>query len=1171
MTASETSPKEPSIPKQTYLFGRTLPTGQLGKDADQVLRFWFGEQSDPQAHDYTPPSELWFRAGPAIDAEIQSRFQPLVEAAAQSKLDALRHTAHGCLALVLLLDQFPRHIHRGHAAMFQYDDIAQEIALYAIHHEMDQHVAPAERVFFYFALEHAEDIEMVRQAVAYKTRLVEDSPPAQRKRFKRMLRAGQQHVEILEAFGRYPYRNALLGRTTTPEETAFLETKRYGFMRSVQTQDKQQTSESTSEPSNPANLSQPDKQQVQEDVLTKQPDVLLPQASKSPSNGQEATPLKLLVLHSFRQNARIMRARTRKLRRALEGTAEIIYANAPLPYNPKGEVRNAVLAAFGRLQDTEHQRCWWNADEDNSVYEGVELSFAYIKQMDELYGPFDGILGFSQGGAFTGLAAAMAEQLGLSMRFVICISGFPSRAQAHQGLLQPHSIALPSLHIVGANDILVDPERTLALAECFQDPVIVQHSGGHFVPDRWPLEDIKIFLQKFQILPTPSSAWETSWPQLAETTPEVAAYHQALQQGLASSLPANLSADDVFAIARHLEQHHESRDPAYRYLVALWLYAQETQQPEESALQEAFRMLPYELGWSWMNDLAFEAAQTRVALEEQGTSEGIHPWVEPLQALHQHLVTLYAKQLTEDKEILEQNLSIDESDPHTLESLTWPSDCAHYAPKRRSAVDKLCHLACDIALALLPLPTEDSMSQPWTPEGLKKAKGYRYMEYRHTVRDLRKALDHLMLDFADRQRNERIKQLYEQSRSRTNPEQEPIPAPILHPAPEPVLPCANEELEPLLDWLNNDSPVAEMLQFTRGTLLPDGRLDLCKQVVGPEGIGPLLGAMQHSSRVKRLLLGNNIVGDGGARQIAEYIRSGRSQLDCWYIAGNEITAEGLQAVTEAIAEDPQVRHLWLKRNPLRPEGMIPLSNLLKQHQHLEVLDLLNCAVFDEGIQNLEEGWCANRSLRHLYLDANALTPKSAPIIARCLEQGPPLRTLFLSCNRLGDEGVRLLAPALASNTSLERLSLASNRLTPKAAEILVEALAEHPTLLFLDLGYMRGTGAVGEAGNFLGDEGAKIIAKLLQKNRTLRSLDLLHNDIGQAGLQPLCDALRENTQLIRLQFTQFSKAHNEYTREEIKQLLARNEALIENKQPIEDSVLLPLHLQEIHSVYRTRV
>lgn len=1217
--------QEHTIKTKNHSWGRLLPDDLAGAYADQVLRYWFGEEQDPKEQTYKHPSALWFRGGPAVDAEIKERFGEGVIAADTGALDALRPTAHGCLALVLLLDQFPRHIHRGDAAMFRYDAKAQEIALYAIQQGFDLAVAPAERLFFYFALEHAEDIERVRQAVALKARLIDDSPLPQRQRFERMHQSALQHLEILTTFGRYPHRNALLGRQTTPEEAEFLQTKRYGFMRSVQPHtttspvsvhfdaaqnDATALSDAThpdaAQPDDTAlsDASQPDTTALSDAVkadTTALSDVAQTDATALSTNnpfdaafsaiasarsnraiglqaqatGTPATmpkKLNILVLHSFRQNARVMRARTRKLRQALEEDTTLIFANAPLPYDPTGEVRDAVLAAFGRLQDTEHQRCWWNADESNTTYEGIELSFAYIKQMDDLYGPFDGIVGFSQGGALAGLLAAMREELGLSLRFVVCISGFPSRADAHRSLLQPGKIALPSLHIVGANDILVDPTRTHALATCFQDAVVIEHRGGHFVPDRWPVQEIRAFVQKFRTAPQEEAETPTTraaqrlqqwtWLTSSAQNNQAVALLPVLTDAFAALSSAALRSEDILSLVGQLQQADKAASAA-RFWVALWLYNAETETPHRTAIEEAFAQIPRVLGWSWLCRLAEENAQNRDA-----TNTAVD---RRLQELHRWIVMQFSTQLAADRALLEQGLAVDSSDPHTLEGLAWPSDCAWFAPKRRNAVDKSCRLACDIAMALWPLPEQDAMVKPWTEEGLQKAKAYRYTCYHRMLRDLRKALDHVSLDFADRQRNQRIQQIYEQSRQRVLLGQDPIPAPILHPAPEPVLPCAPEELEPLLDWLREDSPVREVLAFTRGTLLPDGRLDLCKQVVGPEGIGPLLGAMQHSSHVTRLLLGNNIVGDEGARQIAAYIRSGRSKLEGWYIAGNEITPDGLRAVTEAIGEDPKVRHLWLKRNPLGAEGMVHIAALLKTHPALEVLDLLNCGLLDRGIEALEEGWIASRTLRHLYLDANGLTARSALVIARCLAEGPPLHSLFLSCNRLGDEGIRLLAPALAANTSLQRLSFASNRLTAQAAAILAEALCAHPTLLHLDLGYMRGTGALGESGNFLGDEGAEHLAGLLRQNRVLRSVDLLHNDIGQAGLSAICAALRDNHQVIRLQFTQFSKAHNEYTREEIKTLLARNEAAVLDWPSLQETILLPRHLQEIHSVYRTRV
>src|SRR6185436_11409973 len=113
---------------------------------------------------------------------------------------------------------------------------------------------------------------------------------------------------------------------------------------------------------------------------------------------------------------------------------------------------------------------------------------------------------------------------------------------------------------------------------------------------------------------------------------------------------------------------------------------------------------------------------------------------------------------------------------------------------------------------------------------------------------------------------------------------QPISAHVSEPEPEPVTPCALADLDPLLSHLYSDAPVEQQTAFSKGTLTPDGRLDLCKQVVGPDGIRPLLGAMMASHQIKRLLLGNNIVGDDGAAAIASFIRERKdSPLECWYI------------------------------------------------------------------------------------------------------------------------------------------------------------------------------------------------------------------------------------------------------------------------------------------------
>ena len=138
-----------------------------------------------------------------------------------------------------------------------------------------------------------------------------------------------------------------------------------------------------------------------------------------------------------------------------------------------------------------------------------------------------------------------------------------------------------------------------------------------------------------------------------------------------------------------------------------------------------------------------------------------------------------------------------------------------------------------------------------------------------------------------------------------------------------------------------------------------GRLDLCKQVVGPQGIQPLLNAMKHSSVINRILLGklmeeflrenlistsifllgNNIVGLPGAQAISEYIRfNADSNIDTWYIAGNNFDSECISLICEALATDTKVKALWLKRNPILATGVVHIARMLTTNTYLQTLD-----------------------------------------------------------------------------------------------------------------------------------------------------------------------------------------------------------------------------------------
>lgn len=379
-----------------------------------------------------------------------------------------------------------------------------------------------------------------------------------------------------------------------------------------------------------------------------------------------------------------------------------------------------------------------------------------------------------------------------------------------------------------------------------------------------------------------------------------------------------------------------------------------------------------------------------------------------------------------------------------------------------------------------------------------------------------------------------------------------------------------EDLEPLLNFLRSGDGVDDETMFKRGALLPDGKLDLCKQVVGPTGINPLLQSMACNPYVTTLMIGNNIVGNDGARSIAEYIKSGKSALRTWYIAGNNFDGEGIKPIAEALSQDSQVTALWLKRNPLLPAGVGHLANMLRLNCTLQVLDLVNTGVQDEGVRLLFAGLEHNKALKHLYLDQNAITPSGAGWIARHLAEHDELETLFLSCNRLGCNGAEILAQGLEKNKNLARLSLASNRIAYRGAGLLCKAVHHHPSLVFLDLGFTKATEAVREVANFIGDRGAEHVAEMLKVNTTLRSLNLLHNAIGQLGVNHIKDALVNNHTLTSLQMTQFGRVHNEIARELIREYVERNKVLVQDRLQEMNRVEWPDHVTHIMSVYRTK-
>jgi len=161
--------------------------------------------------------DKWFVQDDAFDAEIAERYGNLHLAASRGELAAFENTAEGALALLLLLDQFPRNLYRGSAHSYATDGLARAIADRAVTAGFDKAVEPVLRPFFYLPFEHSEDPADQARCVALCEAHRDDTGDAE------ILRYAVLHRDIIARFGRFPHRNEALGRRTTPEEQSFLD------------------------------------------------------------------------------------------------------------------------------------------------------------------------------------------------------------------------------------------------------------------------------------------------------------------------------------------------------------------------------------------------------------------------------------------------------------------------------------------------------------------------------------------------------------------------------------------------------------------------------------------------------------------------------------------------------------------------------------------------------------------------------------------------------------------------------------------------------------------------------------------------------------------------------------------------------------------------------------
>jgi uncharacterized protein (DUF924 family) len=182
-----------------------------GTTAADILDFWF--RGDPNEWRTDP----WFRKSDAFDAEIRTRFATAVQAAQDGVLDPWTATPEGTLALLILLDQFARNIHRGSHLAFAGDAHARRIARAAIAGGIEDRLTPVQRVFLYLPFEHSEAMDDQDDSI----RLFESLPAAPWR--DSVVDYAHRHRDVIREFGRFPHRNAALGRASTPAEQAWLD------------------------------------------------------------------------------------------------------------------------------------------------------------------------------------------------------------------------------------------------------------------------------------------------------------------------------------------------------------------------------------------------------------------------------------------------------------------------------------------------------------------------------------------------------------------------------------------------------------------------------------------------------------------------------------------------------------------------------------------------------------------------------------------------------------------------------------------------------------------------------------------------------------------------------------------------------------------------------------
>ena len=403
------------------------------------------------------------------------------------------------------------------------------------------------------------------------------------------------------------------------------------------------------------------------------------------------------------------------------------------------------------------------------------------------------------------------------------------------------------------------------------------------------------------------------------------------------------------------------------------------------------------------------------------------------------------------------------------------------APRRRHADPRNAALSIEIARLLYPAPS-DSVTSP-------------VIKYEKDIVLLRKAIT--------TQRNERIalatrehetwrKRILDQGPWDEMNDSWTDGAPAL---PMPVSISDRDSLANIFEHLSMDGNMkrnltsdaqafpltkepyygSETLEFEKGIVYEDGRLDMCKKVLGPQNIVGLMKSLESNHFIRHFLLGNNVIGPVGARAIADFVERFPDRMQTWYLAGNCIESDDFKFLVAVWTQSTAITNIWLKRNPLGPDSVSDLHELITKTANLRTLDLDQTELGNDQLTwlflSLASYSKGQLPIRNLYINAVGVGDKACKAIAAFLcSPACGLESIFMSNNPIGDNGASELSKGLQRNKTLLRLSMASCGLKSQGASAIFTALSAHPRVMTLNVGQSYATKDLGSRYNFLTDE-----------------------------------------------------------------------------------------------------